>query len=145
MYLDHADPALRKIPSHTVGAFFIAYPDDDNKPGDGLVSTISDNPPMLNWIYVDKDTLELRYGNRTQSLPHIVGHWDWTEDESGVLLKNKELWAAVEEEEDVWALYFDKNEDGLEGVVDPSKTVIDISIDRDLIEKPSENGGENKT
>lgn len=98
---------------------------------------------MLNWIFVDKDTCELRYGNRTQSLPHLVGHWDWTEDQSGVLLQGKELWAAVEEEEDVWGLYYDVNENGLDGIVDPSKTVIDISIDRDMVEKPAEKPAEN--
>lgn len=145
VYLDYADPNRRKFPSHTVAAFFIAYPDDENKPGDGLVSTISDDPPILNWIYADKDTLELKYGNRTQSLPHIVGHWDCTEDESGVLLKNKELWAAVEEEEGVWGLYYDKNEDALQGIVDADKTVIEISLDRDLVSKPGQGECDNKT
>jgi hypothetical protein len=109
------------------------------------VSTISDNPPMLNWLYVDKDTLELKFGNRTQSTEHIVGHWDWTEDQSGLLLKKKELWAAVEEEEGVWALYYDINENGLAGVIDPAKVVVEISVDRDMVEKPAENSGENKT
>lgn len=100
---------------------------------------------MLNWIYVDKNTLELKYGNRTQSIEHIVGHWDWTEDESGLLLNGKELWAAVEEEEGVWALYCDINGNGLAGVVDPAKTVVEISVDRDMVVKAADNNGENKT
>ncbi|KAH8698645.1 hypothetical protein BGW36DRAFT_293961 [Talaromyces proteolyticus] len=141
VYIDHADPSLRKQTAHTAAAFYIGYPDDNQKRGDGLVSTISDNPPMLNWIYVDKNTMELKYGNRTQSIEHIVGHWDWTEDEAGVILDKKELWVAVEEEDDVWALYYDQNSDGLTGFVDPEKTVVEISICRNLIDKPE--GGNN--
>lgn len=30
---------------------------------------------MLNWIYVDTATRELRYGNRTQSREQVVGSW----------------------------------------------------------------------
>lgn len=103
---------------------------------------------MLNWIYVDKNTFELKYGNRSQSIGNIVGHWDWTEDESGLILQKKELWMAVEEEEDVWALYCDVKGDGLAAVADAGKTVIEISIDRDLLpvpKPPPEDGGENKT
>lgn len=32
---------------------------------------------MLNWIYIDRSTRELKYGNRTQSREHIVGPWGW--------------------------------------------------------------------
>ena len=56
------------------------YPDDDRNPSErGLVSTVSLDPPMLNWIYAERDTGELLYGNRTQSIEHIVGPWDWSE------------------------------------------------------------------
>lgn len=94
------------------------YPDDDRNPRErGLVSTISVDPPMLNWIYIDKNTLELRYGNRTASIQHIVGPWDWTEDETGVILEEWEGWVAVEEEEREdglkWALYYDRYDDDL--------------------------------
>jgi hypothetical protein len=136
VYLEHAQPSLRKIPAHTAQAFYIAYPDDSHIRGDGLVSTVSDNPPMLNWIYADRNTLDLKYGNRSQSFENIVGPWDWTTDEQGVTLDGKELFAAVEEEAGVWALYYDRNADGLAGVVDSSKTVVGISIDRNLVEEP---------
>jgi len=102
---------------------------------------------MLNWIYVDKNTMEVKYGNRTQSIEHIVGHWDWTQDEAGVILADKEVWAAVEEEDGVWALYYDMNNDGLAGFVNPGKAVVEISIDRNLIDKPADSStnNENKT
>lgn len=91
--------------------------------------------------------MELKYGNRTQSIEHIVGHWNWTQDETGVILAEKELWAAVEEEDGVWALYCDKNDNGLAGFVDSGKSVVEISIDRNLIDKPADSNtnDENKT
>ena len=78
---------------------------------------------MLNWIYVDSATYALRYGNRTASIAHIVGEWDWTEDESDVMLEGWEGFVAVDEgaegaeERDGlrWALYFDRDDDGLAG------------------------------
>lgn len=94
------------------------YPDDARVPPErGLVSTISNDPPMLNWIYCDKETLELRYGNRTASIQHVVGPWNWTEDEAGVLLEDWEGFVAVEENEREdglkWAVYYDKYNDDL--------------------------------
>jgi hypothetical protein len=108
-------------PPHPCTAFYIMYPDDDRDPPErGLVSTISDDPPMLNWIYADARTLELRYGNRTQSLAHVVGPWDWTEDEEGVTLDGWEGLAAVDEgagraDGMRWALYYDRYDDDFGG------------------------------
>jgi hypothetical protein len=96
------------------------YPDDDRDPAQrGLVSTISVDPPMLNWLYADTATLELKYGNRTESIAHVVGSWDWTEDEEGVTLDGWEGFAAVDEwKKDGergdglrWALYYDRYDD----------------------------------
>ncbi|OCL02029.1 hypothetical protein AOQ84DRAFT_305507 [Glonium stellatum] len=104
-------------PLHAFAGFYIQYPDEDRNPCErGLVSTISDDPPMLNWIYVDKTTLELKYGNRSASIQHIVGEWDWTEDEAGLTLEGWEGFVTVEEEEQDglrWALYFDRDDDKL--------------------------------
>lgn len=117
-------------PLHAFAGFYIQYPDDDRFPAErGLVSTISDDPPMLNWIYVDRQTYELRYGNRSASIAHIVGEWDWTEDESCLTLEGWEGFVAVDEwngkEEDLttewgreglrWAVYFDRDDNGLKG------------------------------
>jgi len=67
---------------------------------------------MLNWIFVDKDTMELRHGTRTDSLSHIVGHWDWTDDEVNLILEDDEGFVAVEEEDGSWKVYFDEAGDG---------------------------------
>jgi hypothetical protein len=90
---------------------------------------------MLNWIYVDKNTMELKYGNRTQSREHHVGPWDWTEDESGLTIENREGFAAVEEEPSVWAVYYDRNDDGLNGIVDKEQSVVGISLERTMLDK----------
>jgi hypothetical protein len=111
-------------PLHPFNGFYIQYPDEDRSPPErGLVSTISDDPPMLNWIYVDRGTHALRYGNRTASIKHIIGPWDWTEDQSAVMLEDWEGFVAVDEGEEGaeerdglrWALYFDRDDDGLRG------------------------------
>lgn len=92
---------------------------------------------MLNWIYVDSDTLELRFGNRTQSIQHIVGPWDWTEDEVGLLLEDWEGFVAVEEEEQdglKWALYYDRDDNGLaKGKKVGGRTVLQCSLERRLL------------
>jgi len=135
VYLDDPHPSLRKeATAYTALAFYIGYPDDDRKRGDGLVTSVSDNPPMLNWIYVDKNSFELRYGNRSQSIEHLVGHWDWTKDETGITLEGEELFAAVEEEPGVWAVYCDCYRDGLAGIAQTGKTIVEISLDRSLVE-----------
>ncbi|KAF2124452.1 hypothetical protein P153DRAFT_302168 [Dothidotthia symphoricarpi CBS 119687] len=117
-------------PLHAFAGFYIQYPDEDRSPPQrGLVSTISDDPPMLNWLYCDRATYELRYGNRTTSITHIVGEWDWTEDESNLILDGWEGFVAIDEWDGAdtdpttpwgreglrWALYFDKDDNGLKG------------------------------
>ncbi|KAF2006413.1 hypothetical protein P154DRAFT_422987 [Amniculicola lignicola CBS 123094] len=109
---------------HAFAGFFIQYPDDERCPVErGLVSTISDDPPVLNWIYVNNDTYALAYGNRTASITHMVGAWDWTDDERYIMLDGFEGFIAVDEGIDPstewgkeglrWAVYFDNDDDGL--------------------------------
>lgn len=70
---------------HPFEGFYISYPDPD-RPHPlplGLVSTINKEPPILNWIYLDRQTRQMKYGNRTQSREHIVGSWGWDAGEEG--------------------------------------------------------------
>lgn len=95
----------------------------------GLVSYTSVNPPAMGWLYADRGTLEIKYGNRSSSCAHIVGPWDWTpEDKTGLLLETKESFVAVEESKGVWGVYFDRMGDGT--ALPRGKTVLPISIDR---------------
>lgn len=109
--------------------FYIHYPDERKVLG--LVSMISDDPPMMNWIYVDKNTLEVKYGNRTASREHVVGPWDWTEDEVGLTLEGEERFVAVEEKENVWAVYYDRYDDYKS--LPEKKRILDISLERKLL------------
>ena len=99
--------------SHPFTGFYIAYPDDNRPMTRGLVSTISVDPPMLNWMYVDKDTLEMKYSNRSGSIEHHVGSYDWTSEgnDSSITFDDWEGFTAMEEEPGQWALYFDRDDD----------------------------------
>jgi len=111
--------------SHPFTGFFLQYPDENRVPPvRGLVSTIQAEPPMLNWVYVDKDTYELKYSNRSGSIEHIVGEWDWTDEfqDSCLSFDGWEPFVAVEEKNCLneegrprWALYVDYEDDGLKG------------------------------
>lgn len=118
-------------PGHAFEGFYINFPREPDKPM-GLVSMSSKAPPAMGWIYVDRDTREVRYGKRSSSLPHIVGTFGWTKDEIGVTLNGIEAFVVIEEEEGVWAVYWDKNGDG-KGLP-KDKTVLEISLERRPVE-----------
>lgn len=85
-----------------------------------MVSTISDDPPYLNWIYIDRFTYEVKYGNRDEAAGHWLGPWDCTEIDKRVTFEGWEGFWAVQEDEgnDLWALYFDKDDNWLTSTED---------------------------
>jgi hypothetical protein len=104
----------------------------------GLVSTISDQPPTLNWIYVDRRTREVKYGSRVDAEGHLRGPFDWTEnDEIGLVLEGWEGFVAVEEKKNLWAVYYDRDDNGLKDVL-KGKRVLQCSLERRVIEKDIE-------
>lgn len=123
---------------HPFTGFYVAYPDSDRPYTRGLVSTISRDPPMLNWIYVDKDTLECKYASRSGSIEHHVGSFDWTTEEpedSAVTLDEWEGFVAIQESGTKgWALYFDINDDGLKEVKKGRKSC-EVSLMRRMLDK----------
>ncbi|KAH7169722.1 uncharacterized protein B0J16DRAFT_359081 [Fusarium flagelliforme] len=88
---------------------------DWGRKGEGLVSTIYDEPPQLNWIYVDQETYEVKYGLRVETEHHLAGPWDCTRIDKRITLEGWEGFMAVEEDEGSWALYFDRDDNGLAG------------------------------
>ncbi|KAI1472702.1 uncharacterized protein F4812DRAFT_454515 [Daldinia caldariorum] len=112
---------------HPFAGYYLPYPD---KPYEGLVSTISDDPPMLNWIYVDKDTYEVKYGVRADAQPHITGPFDCTRQDRRMTLEGWEGFAAVEEFPGIWALYFDRDDDGLITKVPMGTRVLEVELTR---------------
>ncbi|KAF7511010.1 hypothetical protein GJ744_005556 [Endocarpon pusillum] len=119
-------------PSYTLCAFYIEYPDEERKPAPlGLVSQVADDPPMLNWIYVDKNTMELKHGNRSQSREHHVGPWDWTEeDQIGLTFEGWEGFVAVQDDVGEWQLFFDRNDDGLKDFVGKKRRKLEVTLER---------------
>ncbi|KAI1458199.1 hypothetical protein F4805DRAFT_474638 [Annulohypoxylon moriforme] len=112
---------------HPFAGYYLPYPD---KPYEGLVSTISDEPPMLNWIYVDKDTYEVKYGVRADAQPHITGPFDCTRQDRRMILESWEGFVAVEEFPGIWALYFDRDDDGLVTKVPMGTRVLEVELTR---------------
>lgn len=142
VYLDHPNPADRSTPAFTALAFYIEYPElDETKDlhrGLGLPTYVSANPPLLNWIYADVNTHELKYGNRTQSVEHIVGPWDWTEDQRVITLEESSSFVAVEEEEGEWALYFDGDGDECEAILEEQGKLDKAFVPVQLVRRPAE-------
>lgn len=63
---------------------------------------------------MDKNKYEVKYGLRVQAQGNIVGPWNCTPNDKRLTLEGWERFTVVEEEENVWALYFDRDDDGLE-------------------------------
>ncbi|KAH0537748.1 hypothetical protein FGG08_005496 [Glutinoglossum americanum] len=125
LYLDHEPKGSDMKSGHPFCGYYFQYPGAEFE---GLVSTISDDPPMLNWIYIDRDTRELKYGNRTQTLPHIAGPWDWTEDEKWLKLEDQEAFVVMEVEDGIWRVYYDKEGDW-SGLPSEGK-ILDVQLQR---------------
>lgn len=94
------------------------------------MSTVSDDPPQLNWIYVDKMTHEVKYGNRAESEPHVVGPWDVTKIDKRVTLEGFEGFFAVQYGPGEWALYFDRDDNGLKDILEPEVTRVEVELVR---------------
>ncbi len=122
----------RNLGGHPFTGYSLPFPSSHYL---GLVSTISKDPPMLNWIYIDRETHEVRYGVRKAAESQLTGPFDYTtvtvsksitpstgeverheEGEKRIKFDNREGLVAVEEEDGIWKLYFDVDNDGLRGV-----------------------------
>jgi len=104
----------------------------------GLVSQVQDDPPLLNWIYIDKDTLEVKYGNRSTSITHNIGPWDWTDDEEQVVFDDIDAayinaFYAVERLPGKWQLFFDMKGDLLDGYVPASMKKVQVQLHRSVV------------
>jgi hypothetical protein len=98
----------------------------------------------LNWIYVDKDTYEVKYGDRAQSQTHIVGPWDCTKLDRRITLEGWEGFLAVRESAGNWALYFDRDDDSLDGIVPPKKRRVEVELTRKEMKKHKDQDNEGR-
>lgn len=124
--------------------FYIEYADNElPKPLPlGMVSMVHEEgeKPTMNWIYVDRNTREVRYGNRTRSREHVVGNWGWESGEEGgaggVTLEGQEGAVAVEtEQKGLWEVRWE-DEEGSVGVVPKGKHRVQVSLERKMVEEP---------
>ncbi|KAL6716541.1 hypothetical protein ACLMJK_006108 [Lecanora helva] len=98
--------------------------------GEALVSTIQPTPPVLNWIYVDASTNEVKFGNKIESEGHILGPWNVTKTDHRLLFEGWEGFLAVEEGEGRWGLWFDREDDGLKGKVPGERRRLEVEVCR---------------
>jgi len=82
--------------------------------------------------------MELKYGPRVEAREHVVGPWDWTEDEegAGLMLDGEESLVAVEEKRGGlgWALYWDPDDNRLKDYeVGRKKRVLRCSLERRMV------------
>jgi len=131
LYIAVAKAEGQASPSqHPFTGYFLPFPDQDwGRKGEGLVSTIADEPPQLNWIYVDQETYEVKYGLRIDAEGHLVGPWDCTRIEKRITLEGWEGFMAVQEDPGSWALYFDRDDNGLQGKTS-EKRILEVEMTR---------------
>lgn len=94
------------------------------------MSTIADDPPQLNWIYVDRDTYEVKYGLKVDAEGHHTGPWNVSPIDRRLTFDGWEGFTVVEEEEGIWALYFDIEDDGLEGKIPLTQRIMEVELTR---------------
>ena len=112
---------------HPYAGYYLPYPDSKYE---GLVTTITDVAPIMNWVYVDKETYEVKYGVRLDAQPNLTGPFDCTRQDRRLTFDGWEGWCAVEETAGLWALYFDKDDNGLAGKVAEGTRVLEIELSR---------------
>lgn len=125
--------------NHPFSGYYLPYP---NSNFEGLVSTIADNPPQLNWIFLDTSSKisQIRHGLRLEAEEGITGPWGarvCANGEKRFLFENWEGFIAVENESepDLWNLCFDKNDDGLQGKLQENQRTVEVELLREELEE----------
>ncbi|RGP75702.1 hypothetical protein FLONG3_5679 [Fusarium longipes] len=121
------DPKNHISKGYAFSGYFLPFPDSEYE---GLVTTISDDPPFLNWIYIDKNTYEVKYGVRADTEGHITGPFDCTKQDRRMMCEGWEGFCAVEELPGIWALYYDRDDDGLRSKVAMGTRVLEVELTR---------------
>lgn len=112
---------------HTYAGYYLPYPDATYE---GLVTTVTDVAPIMNWVYIHRETHEAKYGLRADAQPNLTGPFDCTRQDRRLTFDGWEGWCAVEEYEGYWCLYFDVDDDGLKSKVAPGTRVLEIELIR---------------
>ncbi|TDZ28910.1 hypothetical protein C8035_v003926 [Colletotrichum spinosum] len=106
--------------------YFLPYPETQHE---GLVSMICEEPPIMNWIYVDRDTHEVKFGTRPYAQPNLTGPFDCTRQDKRLTFAGWEGFYVVKTG-DFWALYFDVEQDGLKAKLGEDITALAVDLVR---------------
>lgn len=87
----------------------------------------------MNWIYVDRDTYEIKFGTRPYAQPNLTGPFDCTRQDKRLTFAGWEGFFAVKAGE-FWALYFDVEQDGLKSKL--GEGVAALGVDLLRVEMP---------
>ncbi|KAI0880235.1 uncharacterized protein GGS22DRAFT_193443 [Annulohypoxylon maeteangense] len=121
---------------HPFTGYFLPYPDTKYS---GLVSTICDEPPIMNWIYIDRNTYELKFGTRPSAQPNWPGPFDCSRQDRRLTFAGWEGFFAVRDGE-FWALFFDVDQNNLKSKVKEGTPVLEIELLRtEMRVKPVKN------
>ena len=85
----------------------------------------------MNWIFIDRETYQVKFGNRLASEGQLTGPWDCTRQDRRLVFSGWEGFCAVHEG-GLWALYFDVDGDRLKGKLGVGDYVV---IDIDLVRR----------
>ena len=115
LWIDH--PAF-PVSGHKFTGYYFTYPSEEKHMG--LVSTIAEDPPMLNWIYVHKETSLVRHSGRQETIGHTIGPWFWSKDERWLTLQggSGDFVAIQDEETGNWCVAWDGDGRIRDGVAD---------------------------
>jgi len=84
----------------------------------------------MNWINVDRDTNEVKFGTRAWAEHNLTGPFDCTRQERRLTFGGWEGFVAVQEDGGFWALYFDRDSDSLKSKVKEGTVVIEVELYR---------------
>ncbi|KAF2271575.1 uncharacterized protein EI97DRAFT_453578 [Westerdykella ornata] len=108
------EPATARLTAtpygHAFAGYYLPYPDTSYE---GLVTTVTDEAPIFNWVYIDKDTYEVKYGVRLDAQPNLTGPFDCTRQDRRLAFEGRE-----------------GDDDGLRGKVAKGVRVLDVELTR---------------
>jgi hypothetical protein len=126
LYLDHKSAKWY----HRVTAYHLPFPEQEY---DGLVTTINDKN-MLIWVFVDVRSSQVRYGVKAEAVKNLAGPCSQEEMEGGEMRLTMFGWegyVAAKDDAGRWALYFDRDDDGLKGRLGGRKDdVVEVEVFR---------------
>jgi len=97
---------------------------------------------------VDRDTYEVKYGVRVDAQPNITGPFDCTRQDRRLTFESWEGFVAVreegEDENGLWSLYYDRDDDGLRGKLGLGVVVLEIELCRKEKKTPKPDADDEK-